>query len=182
MDRYILNRKDSLVLVVDIQDRLKPAMYNGERVVKNTKIILESAKILNIPVLFTEQYPKGLGKTLPEIIGIQENPEVFEKNSFSGCTDLLNDKLKELGKKKIIVVGMEAHVCVFQTCRDLLLNGYDVHVVKDAVASRERLNYRNALGNMREMGAVINNTETILFDLLKKAGTDEFKVISKMIK
>lgn len=182
MEKYILSKDDSLILVIDIQERLKPAMDRGERVVENTKILLEAAKLLDIPVLFTEQYPKGLGNTLGEIMDIEDNPQVFEKNSFTGCIDSVNSKLKEMGKKKIIIVGMETHVCVFQTCRDLLLDGYDVHIAKDAVASRTRENYKNSLGLMRDMGAVISNTETILFDLLKKAGTDEFKAISKMIK
>lgn len=182
MEKYILNKDDSLILVIDIQERLKPAMDRSERVVNNTKILLESAKLLDIPVLFTEQYPKGLGNTLKEIIDIKENPQVFEKNSFTGCIDGVNSKLREMGKKKIIIVGMETHVCVYQTCRDLLSDGYDVHIAEDAVSSRTHENYKNALGLMRDMGAVISNTETILFDLLKKAGSDEFKAISKMIK
>lgn len=182
MEKYILNREDSLLLVIDIQDRLEPAMDRGDRVVKNTQILLESVKLLDIPVVFTEQYPKGLGNTLSKILEIQENPDVYEKNSFTGCIDGVNSKIKELGKKKIIIVGMETHVCVLQTCRDLLSQGYYVHIAKDGVASRTRENYKNSLGTMRDMGAVISNTETILFDLLKKAGTEEFKAISKMIK
>lgn len=182
MDKYILNKEDSLILVIDIQERLKPAMEQGDRVVKNTKILLESSKLMDIPVIVTEQYPRGLGNTLKEILEVREELEVFEKNSFTGCISSVNHRLEELGKKKIIVVGMETHICVLQTCRDLILKGYDVYIAKDAVASRTRENYENALEMMKDMGIVISNTETILFDLLKKAASEEFKAISKLIK
>lgn len=182
MEKYTLRKEDSLLLVIDIQERLIKAMSNGERVVKNTNILLETSKIMDIPVIFTEQYPKGLGSTLEEITSVNQGLEVFEKNSFTGCIDGVNEKLDELGRKKIIMVGIESHVCVLQTCRDLLAQGYSVHVVKDGVASRTHGNYKNALGMMRDMGAVITNTETVVFDLLKKAGSEEFKTVSNMIK
>lgn len=182
MDKYTLNKEESLILVIDIQDRLKGAMEQGDRVVKNTKILLEASKLMDVPVLFTEQYPKGLGHTAEEILEVLGEVEVFEKSSFTGCIDGVNSRLHDLGRKKIIIVGMETHVCVLQTCRDLISKGYTVHIAKDGVASRTRENYKNALGMMRDMGAVISNTETILFDLLKRAGTEEFKFISKMIK
>ena len=182
MDKYTLNKDDSLILVIDIQERLKPAMDEGERVEKNTKILLEASKLMDIPVLITEQYPRGLGHTSKEILDVIEDLEVFEKISFTGCIEGLNHRLEELKRKKVIIVGMETHVCVLQTCRDLLADGYDVHIVRDGVTSRTKENYENALEMMKDMGAVINNTEAVLFDLLKKAGTEEFKAISKMIK
>lgn len=182
MDKYTLNKDESLILVIDIQDRLTVAMNQGDRVVKNTKILLESSKLMDIPVLVTEQYPKGLGHTVDEILNTLEDLEVFEKSSFTGCIDGVNSRLEELGKKKIIIVGMETHVCVLQTCRDLISRGYNVYIVRDAVTSRTLENYENALEMMRNMGAVITNTETILFDLLKRAGSEEFKAISRMIK
>lgn len=182
MDKYTLRRENSLMIVIDIQDRLKDAMSHGDRVVKNTKILLESSKVLDIPVLITEQYPKGLGRTVEEILDVRKDIEVFEKTSFTACIDEVNNRLEELGRKKVIIVGMETHVCVLQTCRDLILAGYDVHIARDGVTSRTDENYENALEIMRDMGAVITNTETILFDLLKKAGTEEFKVVSKLIK
>lgn len=182
MEKYMLDKDDSLILVIDIQDRLKGAMDQGNRVVKNTKILLESSKLMDIPVLVTEQYPKGLGHTAGELLEVRERLEIFEKTSFTGCIEGVNTRLEELKRKKIIIVGMETHVCVLQTCRDLISKGYDVHIARDGVTSRTEENYENALEMMRDMGAVISNTETILFDLLKRAGTEEFKAISKMIK
>lgn len=182
MEKYTLKKEDSLMIVIDIQERLLKAMSQGDRVVKNTNILLESLKVMDVPVIFTEQYPKGLGHTVKEISNINKDLEVFEKNSFTACITGVNEKLEKLERKKIIIVGMEAHVCVLQTCRDLISQGYDVHIVRDGVTSRTEENYKNGLDLMRDMGAVITNTETILFDLLKRAGTEEFKLVSKLIK
>lgn len=182
MDKYTLKKEDSLLLIIDIQERLIKAMAHGDRVVKNTNILLETSNIMNMPVVATEQYPRGLGNTVKEISDIHKDLEVFDKTSFTACIDGVNERFQEHGRKKIIIVGMETHVCVLQTCRDLLMRGYDVHIARDAVTSRSQENYENALEMMREMGAVITNTETIVFDLLKKAGTEEFKQVSKLIK
>ncbi len=182
MDKYTLKKEDSLLLLIDIQERLIKAMAHGDRVVKNTNILLETSKIMDMPILITEQYPRGLGHTVEEISNLHKEVEVFDKSTFTACIDGVNTRLKELGRQKIIIVGMETHVCVLQTCRDLLMEGYDVHIARDAVTSRSQENYENALEMMREMGAVITNTETIVFDLLKKAGTEEFKQVSKLIK
>lgn len=182
MEKYILNRDDCVLLVIDIQERLARVMENKEIVVKNTSILLEASKVLDIPVIITEQYPKGLGETLGEIKDIREDKKIFEKNSFTACIKEVKEELKNLGRKKVIITGMETHVCVLQTSRDLILDGFDVHIVKDAVASRTMENYENGLDLIKEMGGVINNTETIAFDLLKKSGTPEFKIISKLIK
>nr|NLJ02104.1 isochorismatase family protein [Bacillota bacterium] len=107
---------------------------------------------------------------------------IFAKNSFTAYTDEVKTALKELGRKKVLVVGMETHVCVFQTVRDLISDDYQVFVVKDAVASRTKVNFLNGLDLMQALGAVITNTETAVFDLLKVSGTPEFKVMSKLIK
>ena len=138
MDKYTLNKDDSLILVIDIQERLKPAMEQGDRVEENTKILLEASKLMDIPVLITEQYPRGLGHTSKEILDVREDLEVFEKISFTGCIEAFNHRLKDLKRKKVIIVGMETHVCVLQTCRDLLADGYDVHIVRDGVTSRTK--------------------------------------------
>lgn len=182
MEKFILNREDCVLLIIDIQERLARVMDDKDRVVKNTSILLEASQILNIPVLITEQYPRGLGSTLEEIKDIRQDVKIFEKNSFTAYIGEVKKELKSLGKKKIIITGMETHVCVLQTSRDLILAGYDIHIVKDAVSSRTLDNYENGLELIKEMGGVINNTETIVFDLLKKSGTPEFKSISKLIK
>ncbi len=180
MDRFTLIQDDCVLLVIDVQEKLLQAMKHGQKVVKNTNILLEIVKALGIPVLVTEQYPKGLGKTVPELN--IDDAGAFEKVCFTACTDDVKEKMGQYGRKKVIVTGMETHVCVFQTVRDLIRLGYQVFVVEDAVCSRSKENYKNGLSLMKEMGAVITNTETVFFDLMKEAGTPQFKELSKLIK
>lgn len=182
MDKYYLNKEEAVLIIIDIQERLVPAMNMGERTTKNTNVLISMAKDMDIPIIVTEQYPKGLGSTVPQIEENLEGAKKFEKNTFSGCTEEVMAKLHESGRKKVIIAGMETHVCVFQTVRELLKQGYHVFAVADAVCSRTEENYKNGLYLMREMGAVVSNTETILFDLLKEAGTTQFKTLSKLIK
>lgn len=182
MEKFNLNKEDTLIMIIDIQERLVPVMKYKDKVIKNTKILIKTSELMELPVIYTEQYPKGLGHTILELSQILEHAYRFEKVTFSALNDEVKTTLKKLGRNKIIILGMETHVCVYQTVRDLMLEGYEVFVVSDGVASRSKENYINALDMMKEMGAVISNTETIVFDLLKRAGTDEFKIISKLIK
>lgn len=182
MHKFTLNREETVLLEIDIQERLVPVMKYRNQVVKNTQILLTAAKEMNFPVLATEQYPKGLGRTVPELLDLIGEENIFAKNSFTAFTPEVKDALEKLGRKKVLVTGMETHVCVFQTVRDLLAHGYQVFLVKDAVASRTKANYLNGLELMKSLGAVITNTETAVFDLLKISGTPEFKVMSKLIK
>lgn len=183
MKKYTLDREDMVLLIIDIQERLVPVMKYQEQVINNTLTLLETSKNMDIPVMITEQYPRGLGPTVPQIKdGIGDSTEVFEKINFSGYTEEVKLALEEKGRKKVVVTGMETHVCVFQTVRDLIDNGYEVFIARDAVASRTKENFINSLELMKSMGGIITNTESIVFDLLKKAGTPEFKVISKLIK
>lgn len=182
MDKYTLNREDTVLMVIDIQERLVPVMKYEDQVIDNNKILITAAKEMNFPVVATEQYPKGLGRTVPELLDLIDQENVYAKNSFTAYTDEVKEALRSLGKKKILVTGMETHVCVFQTVRDLINDGYEVFIVKDAVASRTKSNFLNGLDLMQSLGAIITNTETTVFDLLKVSGTPEFKVMSKMIK
>jgi nicotinamidase-related amidase len=183
MKKHILNENDALLLIIDIQEKLSSVMKYEDKVIDNTLILLETSKLMNIPVIITEQYPKGIGPTVNQIKEkIDSNVEIFEKTSFTGWTEEVILALEKAGKEKIIITGMETHVCVFQTARDLIDNGYEVFVARDAVCSRTKENFLNALDLMKDMGVVITNTETIVFDLLKKSGTPEFKVLSKLIK
>lgn len=182
MKNFILERENSLILVVDIQERLVPAMKDGERVVKNAVNLLKSTQMMEMDIVATEQYPKGLGGTIEEVGAYINKENIFPKVEFSGCVGVVEEFLRESKKQNIILMGMETHVCVFQTTRDLLKLGYNVFIVKDAVSSRTQDNILNGLDLLKEMGAVITNTETVLFDLLKKAGTEEFKTVSKLIK
>lgn len=181
MDRFTLRREEALLLVIDIQERLVPAMQHGAKVIYNTNILINVAGRMAIPVVVTEQYPKGLGPTVPEI-DTTAAVATYQKTTFSGCTGEVTATLADQGRKKVIVTGMETHVCVLQTVRGLLGLGYQVFLVQDAVCSRTKGNFRNGVSLMRGMGAVITNTETVVFDLIKEAGTDEFRVALQLIK
>ena len=179
-----LERDSTVFLLIDIQERLLPAMTGGEEIVKQAEILLKAAEILDIPVIVTEQYPKGLGPTVPELEALlpAAKAEKFEKITYTALTPEVLAKLKELGAKRMVVFGMETHVCVWQTVRDLLASDYEVHVLADAVCSRKNRDRDVALDGLRQLGAMVSVSETALFDLLGRAGTPEFKAISKLIK
>ena len=183
MDKFLLDRKEVVLVFVDIQERLAAVMADRQRVVDNCLHLIEVSKLLNIPVLLNEQYPKGLCPTVNEIREALHPYEPLEKMTFSCCRGgSFLDGLKASGRIKVILAGMETHVCVLQTVIDLLLAGYQVHVVNDATCSRTPENFTAGVEFMRDAGAVITCTETVLFQVLEKAGTDEFKAISKRIK
>lgn len=183
MDRFLLERKNALLVLVDIQERLAEAMKMRARVSKNCIHLIEAAKLLDLPVVLTEQYSKGLGPTVPEIRQALPAYEPLEKMTFDCCgTASFLEHVAATGKKQIVLTGMETHVCVLQTCTSLLKEGYTVHLVRDAVCSRTRENFSAGIEFMRDAGAVITGTETVLFQLLEKAGTPEFKAIAKRIK
>jgi nicotinamidase-related amidase len=183
VDKYLIDRNNAAILIIDIQERLAVAMDKKEQVVRNTLHLVELAKMLNIPVVVTEQYPKGLGRTLPEITAALPAYLPIEKVSFSCCGEAaFNEQIKRLGKKKFIVTGMETHICVLQTSVALIKEGYDVHLVVDGVCSRTKANWRSGIEFIRDAGGVLTNTETVLFQLLGVAGTPEFKAISNRIK
>ncbi len=183
MGRFDLDKENALLVIVDIQERLAVVMSERQKVVANCLHLIEAAKLLSIPILLTEQYPKGLGPTVVEIEKALPSYDPLEKITFSCCKDprFLN-RLSSIGRKKVILCGMETHVCVLQTCIGLLQEGYDVHVVEDAVCSRTKENFMTGIEFMRDAGAVITCAETVLFQLLEKAGTEEFKTISRRIK
>lgn len=182
MKNYTLNKEEAVLMIIDIQERLTPVMKYGQKVIDNTKVLMAAAKAMDIPVIVTEQYPKGLGRTVEDISSALNGAAVYDKTKFSACTEEVNSALSRTARKKVIITGMETHVCVFQTVRDLVAMGYDVFVAEDGVCSRTKENYRNGLSLMLQMGAVVTNTETILFDLMKEAGTPVFKELSKLIK
>jgi nicotinamidase-related amidase len=174
LDKFTLAKEDTVLMIIDIQERLSAAMKYGKDVIDNTDTLITISKDLGIPILATEQYPKGLGDTVERLKPNLEKDSVYEKIVFSGYIEQVASALKRLERKKVVIVGMEAHVCVFQTVRDLLSDGYQVFVVADAVCSRIKQNYKIALDLMDAMGAIITSTETVCFDLLKEAGTPLF--------
>lgn len=183
-----LSRDRAALLVVDIQERLAPAMPDAvrEQVVRNTNVLIETAKKLGLPIVVSQQYPKGLGQTVAAIEeGLRDAPNLhrFDKLAFSAAASpALAALAPKLGRDQWIVTGMEAHVCVYQSARGLVERGYQTHVVADAVSSRTKANWRIGLDLAAKAGAFVTSTEVCVFDLLGRAGTDEFKLLSKLIK
>jgi len=183
-DRFFLNAADAVLVVIDVQEKLCKAMDEKilKHLVKNAGILQEAARELGMPVIVTEQYVKGLGETVGELKERVAEPAI-EKMTFSCCGETpFPDKLKALGRKQVIVTGMETHVCVLQTVIELLDAGYAVHLVRDAVMSRRKDNWFVGLETAAAAGAVITSTEAALFQLLKVAGTEEFKKLSKLVR
>jgi nicotinamidase-related amidase len=182
-----LDPKTSLVLVVDVQERLAQAMPRARLadLERSAKILVEGARELSIPVLATEQYPRGLGPTLPSIaIPLdQVKARRFEKVAFSACeADGVRGALEASGARSVIVIGMETHVCVFQTARDLVAAGYGVQVPVDGVCSRRDDHREIGLELCQRAGAVLTTSETVLFDWLGVAGTEIFKRLSALVR
>ncbi|MCP4312608.1 MAG: hydrolase [Bacteroidetes bacterium] len=170
-------------LVVDMQERLFPAMHGGENLLLRILLLIEGLKILEIPVLVTEQYPKGLGVTLNPLSEKLKQYEIVEKISFSCCGEpRFLSALEQLNKKSLIICGIEAHVCVLQTVIDLIERGIRPVVVADCISSRNPEDKVVALDRMRQEGAVITTCESILFELTRVAGTSQFKSISRLVK
>jgi len=182
-NKFFIGKEESVLVIVDIQEKLAAVMKERQKVIDNVLHLVEIARLLNIPIILNEQYPKGLGHTVSEIKDALNPYQPVEKLTFSCCgqPEFLKN-LASSGRKKVILCGMETHVCVLQTCIGLLNGGYEVHVVKDAICSRTKDNFVTGIEFMRDAGAVITCTETALFQLLEKAGTEEFKIISKRIK
>lgn len=184
MKKNILDIETSLLLIIDIQERILQAQFNKEKIVKNSLILIKAAKILDIPIIVSEQYPKGLGLTIPEIKEIlPEKTAFFEKTAFSCCyQDSFKDLLKSFNKKQLIICGMESHVCVYQTVFDLISLDYETYLIHDAISSRKEYEYNTGIEKMVSYGAILNCTEMALLELLKSAGHPQFKAVQNLIK
>jgi len=182
----LCDANSSALLIIDIQTHLTAVMPLKvlARLKNNTSLLIKAADTLNIPILATEQYPKGLGPLEPEIVEILPKETVrFEKTCFScvGADNFL-EKLKSSGKKQIILLGLEAHVCVLQTAIDLLVNDYQVFVVIDGICSRHRENYEASLMRMRQSGIITCNAESVLFEWLRDSKNEHFKTLSDLVR
>jgi len=176
-------KENTLAIVIDIQERLFPYISENQQLTENTKRLIEGLKIFEIPIIISEQYKKGLGLTITEISSILPNIEPKEKMAFSCCDDDgIFKTLTSYGKKNIILCGIESHICVLQTTIDLIDNGFTPIVVADCVSSRSLYNKKIALKRMAKEGAVITTYESILFELCRFAGNEQFKAISKLVK
>ena len=175
----VLDRERARLVVVDVQEAFRPAVRDFDHVVANTRRLVEGARILGVPVTVTEQYPKGLGRTVPELAERLDGIEPIEKVCFSAVRA---DGFDPEGRDQALVCGIESHVCVSQTAHDLLDQGLEVHVARDAVTSRTEENREVGLHKMETAGAVVTSVETALFELVGAAGSDEFKQVQRLVK
>lgn len=176
-------RQNSVGLVIDIQERLYPMMWEKEKFLKNTRILIQGMRELCLPIVATQQYTKGLGETIPEIRAILPDMHYIEKRAFSCCDEpSVQMKLAELQGRNIIICGIESHVCVLQTAIDLKESGYNPVVVMDCVSSREAGSIELAKERFRHEKIVMTSAEAILFELTRSSGAAGFKAISKLVK
>jgi len=179
-----IEKEKSIALVIDIQEKLIPYIYNNEIIIKNNIKLIECLDILNIPILFTQQYTKGLGNTIPEISKfIKKENDIIEKISFSCCKEnKFLDKVLPLNPEFIIISGIETHICILQTAIDLLQFNITPVIVTNCTSSRYVYDHETALLRLNKEGAILTTYESLLFELLQYAGTDTFKKISNIIK
>ncbi|MEQ8319044.1 MAG: hydrolase [Rhodospirillales bacterium] len=179
----LIRAVDSCLIVIDMQERLVPAMQAPARTIKNARLLISVARELDIPVLLTEQYPKGLGRTVDEIAKVAKGLPVLEKMHFSCMEDThFADTYRKLDRKQAVIAGMEAHICVMQTAVNLMDEGYEVFVVTDATSSRTLESEQACLDRLGACGAGIVTTEMVVFEWLGKAGTDSFRKLLPLVK
>jgi len=179
----LLSPENTVLVAIDFQERLFPVMYEKEKLLRQVVKLIQGAKVLEVPVILTEQYPKGLGPTIPEVAELLPEVKPIEKTCFSCCdAESFRDALETTGRKQVLICGIEAHICVYQTAVALKLAGYEVQVVSDCISSRDP---ENKMVSLFKLGsAEINPTtmEMALFELLKVASGDTFKQISNIVK
>ena len=184
LNKLLLQAPQSQLVIIDMQVKLAPAMQADamQAVTKNCAILLQAANLMQVPTLVTEQYPQGLGETLPELKQHFLNIKSTSKTVFSAYAEPAFRQHCQQDKTQIVLTGMEAHICVLQTALDLLNAHKQVFVVEDAIISRSAANKANAIARLRDAGCVITNTESVLFEWLGNASHEAFKAISKLIK
>lgn len=183
--RRPLEPEHCALLVIDVQEKLLPPIFQKEQLVRNSQLLIRLAGILNMPTVVTAQYPKGLGNTVPEVASLLPDTKAIEKLVFS-CfgSDVFCSTLKRMpgNRNTVILCGMESHICVAQTALAALREGYLVHVASDAVSSRTEWNWKIGLDRMRAAGAVISSTEMVIYEALRSSGTSAFKDMLKHLK
>jgi nicotinamidase-related amidase len=179
----MLDMDNTVLLIVDIQGELARTVCDAHLIYTNWRKLINAAKLFRLPIILLEQYPSGLGKTIPEVREILGDLEAIEKISFNAClNDQFLQKVQETGRKQVLVAGIEAHVCVYQTVNGLLDHHYQIYIASDAVSSRTSWNRQIALERMRELGAVITTTEMALFELMRVAEGQLFRQFIKIVK
>ncbi len=182
-NKRLLSRNSAALLLIDIQERILNVMLDKDELVDNCIKLIKGFKVLNTPIFYTEQYPKGLGPTAGLLLKELEGLSAIQKTSFSclGAGNLFQ-RLRDNNVSQVVIAGIEAHVCIQQTVLDLLSNNFQVDVCADAVSSRKEKDLNTALERMRNNNAEITSVESVLFELLEESGTEEFKKISSIIK
>jgi len=179
----LLSSERSALVIVDVQEKLMPAVFEADRVVRNVRLLLKAADELKVPVLVSEQYSKGLGPTVSQIREALPADSVVEKIAFAcGREPVFMDRLARLDRRQVVVAGSEAHVCVLQTALSLKEAGYDVFLVADATSSRTPTNAELAIARMRSNGVEIVSTEMVVFEWMERGGTPSFKTLIEVIK
>lgn len=177
-------KTDEVVLVlVDVQEKLARVMHDKERLLHNMEVLVKGLRVLDVPIIWMEQNPKGIGPTVPQVAEHLTGNTPISKMSFSCCqNEAFAKALNAINRKDVLIAGIETHICVYQTTAELIDTGYQVHVVADAVSSRVAENNKIGLQKMRDVGASVTSAETVLFELLKVAEGDAFKAMLKVVK
>lgn len=179
----MFHRHDTVLMLIDLQERLVPHVQNAQAVVAQTRILMEAARILEIPLLVTEQYPEGIGPTVPELKSLLGDTPIISKRTFSCCREpRVMTVLDALQRRQILICGIETHVCVFQTAAELVERGYQVQVAADAVSSRTEANKIMGLTRIQHAGGAVTSVESSIFELLETSACPEFKQILQLIK
>lgn len=183
--RRPLDPEQCSLIVIDIQEKLLPPIFEKDRLLRNAQLLIRMAGILKMPILLTTQYAKGLGNTVPEIASLLPEAQAFEKLTFSCfASDVFCSALKRVpgNRNTVLLCGMESHICVAQTALAALRDGYLVHIASDAVSSRTEWNWKIGLDRMKAAGAVISSTEMAIYEVLRSSGTSAFKEMLKYLK
>jgi nicotinamidase-related amidase len=184
MHSNTLKLEDAAILIVDVQEAFRVSIRAFGKIAQNVSTLVQAAKLLSLPIIVTEQYPKGLGRTAEEIARVLPTDfDLIEKTAFSACgSAAFEEKLRILNRRQILVAGIEAHICVNQTVHDLLANNFQVHLLADCVAARTNANKKIAVSKMSQSGAILCSLEMALFEIMRDARHGEFRAIQKLIK
>lgn len=179
----MLQKEQTVFVLVDVQGKLAKIMQESEELHENLGKLIKGLQVLDVPIIWLEQYPDGLGPTSEDLATLLEGQEPIAKMTFSACgNEEFNNKIQETGRKQVLIAGIETHICVYMTAADLVKEGYEVEVVEDAVSSRTEANKRIGLEKMKGLGVAATCVETALYEMIGEAGTDEFKKVLKIIK
>lgn len=179
----MLKKEDTALIVIDVQGSLAKQAQESDNLIYNVQTLIMAFQILEIPIIYMEQYPEGLGCSVSEISSLLSSNKVIAKTSFSGCgSNAFIEQLQAIDKNQLLICGIETHVCVYQTVVDLLDRDFYIEVISDAVSSRAKENRQLALNKMQQLGASLTSVEMCLFEILRNSKSDKFKEISRLLK